>query len=70
MFDSRDLLSVFPHARRHEGSADDGQRSERLDVCSCFSERRKKERVWERNGLAVGPGRRLADFLFGVVLRP
>ena len=24
---------------------------------------KKKERVWERKGLAIGPGRRLADFM-------
>ena len=27
---------------------------------------KKKERVWERKGLAVGPGRRLADLGFSV----
>ena len=40
------------------GPADD--RRQRNFVV-CFSERRKKKRVWERKRLATSPGRRLAD---------
>ena len=47
-----------------KGAADDGKRSgfmDSVDVLLCFSERREKERVWERKGLGVGPRGSLTD---------
>ena len=42
--------------------ADDGKRSEAVDVVvELLLGEKKKERVWERKGLRVGPDRRLAD---------
>ena len=46
-----------------KGPADDGKRSEfteTVDVLFCFSERRKRDRAWERKGLGVSLGRRVA----------
>ena len=53
------------------GPADDGKRSEFTEAAERFIlllGEKKKERVWERKGLAVGPERSLADLGFSVCL--
>ena len=46
------------------GPADDGKRSEFTETAErfiLFLREKKKERVWERKGLVIGPERSLAD---------
>ena len=56
----------FPRSRLppQGGPADDGKRSDLVWSCTLLRmllREKKKERVWERKGLGIGPERRLAD---------